>query len=248
MNRFYISPQEFKKESIQITGDDFKHLTKVLRLEIDDQIEIFNGENEKALGIIKDISNSTATIYLSNKHFTNSENKNFNLTLFQGIPKQGKMETIVQKSTELGVNSIYPFYSKRTVVKPSKNDRKKINRYQRIAYEASKQCGRGIIPTINEPIKFSKLKEELKAYDLILLAYENEENITLKSFLKSNKELSTPVNLALIIGPEGGFDESEINELKSQLPINIISLGNRILRTETAGIAAISQLNFFFES
>lgn len=247
MNRFYITPEEFEKDTIQLTGDNYKHAKKVLRLKAGDQVEIYNGQNLKSIGKVSKIDNNAVEVVLSNKEETERENKCAHVDLFQGVPKKGKLELIIQKNTELGVNNIYPFYSKYSVPTNSKNTSKKYDRYNRVALEASKQCGRGIVPKVVELKDFSGLIENLENYDLILMAYENEENKTLKDVVDSLERLDEPRKIAIIIGPEGGFSEEEVNLLKDN-QAEVITLGNRILRTETAGMSLLSQLNYIFET
>lgn len=245
MNRFYISPELFKLDEFELTGEDFKHLSKVLRLKEGDLIEIYDGQNHQALGSILSIDSKSATISLSEKIDSDKENQYANITLFQGYPKQGKLETITQKNTELGVKAIVPFFAKRSIPKPSKSETKKTDRLNRVAYEASKQAGRGELLKVSPPKTFQEIKNMLKDYDYLILPYENEKTVTLKKVLESFPK-QQEVQIALIIGPEGGFDQSEIDDL-SELGAIPVSLGPRILRTETAGMSAVSQINYALE-
>lgn len=245
MNRFYIPSEELEKELIEITGEDFKHLSKVLRLKENDVIELRDGNGRATTGEIKEITSERAFIIPEAISVSEGENKNIKTTLFQAIPKQGKLETIVQKGTELGINTIIPFFSKRSVPKPSKSDSKKVKRLNRIAYEASKQSGRGVIPIVEDYTSFKEVLKLLEDFDLVLFFYENEKTQGLKEVLE-NAPITRPLNIALIVGPEGGFDPDEVKALDRE-NIKVVSLGPRILRTETAGISALSQLNYYFE-
>lgn len=164
------------------------------------------------------------------------------INIVQALPKADKMEFIIQKCTELGVKEFTPLSLKRCVVKiDSKDEQKKILKWQKQAEVASKQCGRDIIPTVNKIYNINALQDLLKDYDLVLLAYESEENNTLKSEIeKLNKK---DASIAVIIGPEGGLEEAEVEYLK-QNGARVVTLGNRILRTETAGMAIVSILQY----
>ena len=167
---------------------------------------------------------------------------NIEIHLFQGLPKSSKMDLIVQKATELGVKEITPIITERVIVKNEIGEFKKIDRYMRIALEACKQSKRSIIPDIKTPLEFDGLLTKLKEMDLILVPYENEEGYGIKNVIKDITEKDIK-KIGIIIGPEGGFEESEINILK-ELGAYIITLGPRILRTETAGFVCISLIMY----
>ena len=166
------------------------------------------------------------------------------MTLFQGIPKAGKMEGIIQKSVELGVHAIVPVFMERTVVVDKGNFGKKQDRWQKISDEAVKQCKRGIIPEVGSAVKFSGMLDALPNYDLILFPYENEENRTIKDCLRQITCL--PETVAIIIGPEGGFSDKEARML-DEAGAERVSLGKTILRTETAGPAALAMTMYELE-
>ena len=164
-----------------------------------------------------------------------SESK-LNITIFQGLPKADKMELIIQKATELGVKNIVPVNTKRTIVKLKDKDKQnKVSRWQKIAEVAAKQSGRDIIPKIENIIDISNL--EFNEYDKILVLYENEERVSIKDEIEkiknSNKE---NLEIGIIIGPEGGLDDTEIEKLKLKSNVSVVTLGKRILRTETVAL------------
>ena len=167
-----------------------------------------------------------------------------NITLYQGLPKADKLEFIIEKSTELGVSKIVPVEMRFSIAKV-KNEEKKIVRWNKIAESAAKQSKRNVIPLIEQTIKFNEMIKELEQYDLILVAYENESKQTLKNVL-AKVQKDKIKNVALIIGPEGGVDSKEI-DLLIQSGAECISLGKRILRTETAPLALLSMLVYEFE-
>ncbi len=168
----------------------------------------------------------------------NNKESSLHINIVQALPKADKMDFIIQKCTELGVKEFTPLALKRCVVKiDSKDEQKKILKWQKQVEVASKQCGRDIIPKVNKIYNINTLLDLLKNYDLVLLAYENEENNTLKNEIERiNKKDAL---IAIIIGPEGGLDQTEVDILK-QNGAKVVTLGNRILRTETVAMAVAS--------
>ena len=154
------------------------------------------------------------------------------------------MESVIQKCVEAGAASIVPFTSERTVVKLGDKEEKKTRRWQRVAYEAAKQSKRGIIPHVAEVTTLSALADTLDNYDLVLIAYEGEEESSLKDVISCLE--FDPERIAVIIGPEGGFAPAEVAMIEEAGGYSV-SLGRRILRTETAGVVLLAQLNFFYE-
>jgi 16S rRNA (uracil1498-N3)-methyltransferase len=169
---------------------------------------------------------------------------NIDVYLFQGFPKSSKMDLIVQKATELGVKGITPIFTDRVVVKNKQGELKKVDRWNRIVKESCKQCKRSIIPKVNNPMEFKNIQQLLKNIDLIIVPYENEQNTGIKN-LAQNIDKNKIESIGIIVGPEGGFAEEEINTLKD-IGANIVTLGPRILRTETAGFVCTSLLMYEF--
>ena len=168
------------------------------------------------------------------------------IDIFQGLPKADKMEFIIQKGTELGVNSFTPVVFKRTVVKLDEKDSlKKITRWQKIAEASAKQSGRDMIPLIKNIENVKNICKLFENYDIVLIAYENENQNSLKEALKSLKK--SKVSIGVVIGPEGGIDESEI-ELFKNFGGKIVTLGKRILRTETVCLGITAIINYELES
>ena len=172
-----------------------------------------------------------------------------NITLYQGLPKSDKMEFIIQKGTELGLNTVVPVVMDRSITKlDNKNFESKKVRWEKIAKEAASQSRRQHIPQIYHYINFENIIENVQKYDIVLLPYENENNVSLKDAIKTYKDNGNIIkNIAIIIGPEGGFSQEEINKISNIENVKIVTLGKRILRTETAGISAISMLVYEFE-
>ncbi len=176
------------------------------------------------------------------KELQSNKESNLHINIIQGLPKSDKMELIIQKGTELGVKEFTPLALKRCVVKiDSKDEKKKIERWQKQAEVAAKQCGRDIIPKVNSIYNINTILNLLKDYDLILLAYENENKNTLKNEIE--KIQNSNAKIAIIIGPEGGLEETEVEFLKEN-GAKVITLGNRILRTETVALVVTSILMY----
>lgn len=238
MQTFFVETDQIDKTNnlITIVGEDVNHIKNVLRYNVEDEIQICEKslEPKKYLCKINELSKNKIECKIINE-ITTSNETNINLCIIQGLPKAEKMELILQKCTELGVKKFIPLETKRCVVKIKGNDaNKKILRWQKIAEVASKQCGRDIIPKVENKITIDELVKKIPEYDAVLVAYEKEKSNLIKSQLQKLKQLNLK-SIAIIIGPEGGFEESEIELLKNA-GAKVISLGNRILRTETAPI------------
>ncbi|MBE6081314.1 MAG: 16S rRNA (uracil(1498)-N(3))-methyltransferase [Tissierellaceae bacterium] len=236
MNRFFIKNEQVSKDILYIEGEDVKHIRDVLRLRTGDKIEAVC-EGFIYIGKILRIEKNLVTVKIAEIFKGNGE-PSFNIILYQGIPKGEKMDFIIQKCTELGVKEFFPLLTERTVVKvKDKNKEKsKITRWTRIAKEAAQQSKRDLFPKIDDIISFDDMIELIKGENIIV-PYEEEKNNKIRDAIKSIN--NGRVNL--IIGPEGGFAQKEIETLRG-IGANTVTLGPRILRTETAGIVAASIL------
>ena len=243
MQRFFVEENQInmQNKTIQILGEDVNHIKNVLRCKVGEQIEICNKQNGKAyLCEISIIAENVEVNVL--KELENNKESNIHINIVQGLPKSDKMELIIQKGTELGVKEFTPLTLKRCVVKiDSKDEQKKIARWQKHAEVAAKQCGRDIIPAVNNICNINTVMDMLKDYDLVLLAYENENKNTLKNEIQKIK--NSNAKIAIIIGPEGGLEETEVEKLK-QNGAKVVTLGNRILRTETVAMVVTSILMY----
>lgn len=245
MSRFFVDPTDIAEKYIYLTDKtDLHHMKKVLRLRVGDKVDISDGELWEYSTVIEEIGENEAVLLIEDKQKFAREPE-LAVTLYQGIPKGSKMEEIIQKSVELGVHDIVPVFMERTVVVDKGNMGKKVQRWQKISDEAVKQCKRGIIPEVKTPIKFDEALEMLKSHDLVVFPYENEDGRTIKDCLKSAEE-KKPKTVAVIIGPEGGFADSEAEKL-AEIGADTVSLGKTILRTETAGPAAIAMIMYQLE-
>lgn len=236
MHRFFVDKENITEDKVTIEGEDVKHIKNALRLKIDDEITVCDGENSDYLIKIQSIENNQVIGKIINQKESGREAP-LEVILYQGLPKSSKMDLIIQKAIELGVKKIVPIETKRTVVKiqNEKKEQKKLERWNRIALEAAKQCKRGIVPTIGNVIKFDEMIQEVQK-DFVIVPYENEDKIGTREILKQYKGGK---KVSIIIGPEGGFEEEEITKLIDS-GANSISLGPRILRTETAGFTTIA--------
>ncbi|WP_297427129.1 16S rRNA (uracil(1498)-N(3))-methyltransferase [Clostridium sp.] len=245
MHKFFTEPHNINETEGRIFGDDVKHIYKVLRLSEGEEVILNNCQGIEYLGEIEAITKNEVIVKIIKKLDINNESK-VKIHLFQGLPKGQKMDLIVQKGTELGVFEFIPTITARVDVK-LKGEFKKLDRLNRIALEACKQSKRSIIPQVKEVIDFNEAINELKKMDLIIVPYENAEDFGIKTLIKKldkdNINLNTINEVGIFIGPEGGFEESEIDSLKEQ-GAYIVTLGNRILRTETAGFTSAALIQY----
>ncbi len=246
MSRFFTDPSNIKDSYIYLDKPtDLHHLQKVLRLKAGDEIDVSDGSTWEYHGVIEKLDQNLAVVQIVDKQKFAREPELL-VTLFQGIPKAGKMEVIIQKNVEEGVHSIVPVFMDRTVVVDKGNFGKKLDRWQKISDEAVKQCKRGIIPKIENSCRFKEALEMLKDFDLILFPYENEENRTIKDALRAIDPENKPKSVAIVIGPEGGFSQKEAHDLET-MGAETVSLGKTILRTETAGLVALAMTMYELE-
>lgn len=229
MANFYITREDITAEKALITGEEAQHISRVLRMKKGDEVTLCDGEGNFYEAELEEFSEKcvTAKIISSRKAETEPETK---ITIFQGVPKNPKLETIVQKATEIGVVRIVPVDTVRAVAKLDKSA--KVDRLRKIAKEAAKQSKRGIIPYVNDAVSFKEAVKMATKADLALIPYEEEREVSLKKALSGKK----PETVAVMIGPEGGFDKEEIRIAKENGIISV-TLGKRILRTETAPLA-----------
>lgn len=242
--RLFTSPGNIGDKYIRITDrGDIRHLSKALRLREGDLVDVSDGVQWEYEAEIVSVAEDEVVLAICDKQAFAREPA-LQVTLYQGIPKAGKMEIIIQKCVELGVHAVTPVFMARTVVVEKGNFSKKLDRWQKVSDEAVKQCRRGIVPEIRPQLQFDGMLEELGGYDLILFPYENETGRTIKDCLRGLK--AKPRAVAIIIGPEGGFAGSEAEKLDTAGAVRV-SLGKTILRTETAGMAALAMTMYELE-
>lgn len=248
MPKFFVENKQIYKEYIEIKGQDVKHISKVLRLRKGEHIEICDIDTQNNFYCEIDKIQEENIYCKILKKIENKTESNIKVTVFQGLPKLDKMEYVIQKSIELGAEDITPVEMKRCVVKLNNQDKnKKIQRWQKISEVAAKQCGRDIIPKINEILNIKEIVNLINKYDAFLIAYEKEEKNTLKQELNKLKNKKENLKIGILIGPEGGIDEQEIKIL-AQNGAKIITLGKRILRTETVALNILSIIMYELEN
>ena len=248
MRKFFVESNQIDGDEIKIIGEDVNHIRNVLRLEIGAYIKIGNKETtENYVCEISEISKDSIKCNILEKTKSIVEG-NVELTIFQGLPKADKMELIIQKGTELGVSNFVPVELKRCIVKLSgKDEIKKIYRWQKIAEMAAKQSGRDIIPKISNIQNIKNVCKLIPNYDIVLVAFENEENNSLKNELLKIKNTKDSFKIAVIIGPEGGLENNEVKEFE-EAGAKVVTLGKRILRTETAPLNIASIIMYELET
>ena len=240
MYQFFVADDQVCDDKIFIYGSDVNHIGKVLRMKPGQPIRISDGSGRDYFCHIEQITKEEVQAIIDKIDESGTELSN-DIYLFQGLPKGDKMELIVQKAVELGVKEIIPLAMKNCVVKlDEKKAANKIKRWQTIAESAAKQSKRSVIPTVHIPINWNTFIEKAAELDIILVPYENERG------MQSTREIISSIgkgkSIGLVIGPEGGFSDTEISDVDEIDNMFRISLGRRILRTETAGLATLSML------
>ncbi len=251
MPKFFVKNEQINSDEVRIIGEDVNHIKNVLRMKVGDTFNICNDADASNYIVMIESFCKDEIVCKIKEKIDNTAESNVKVHIYQGLPKADKMELIIQKSVELGVEKITPVEMKRCVVKLDGKDKvKKIDRWQKIAEVASKQSGRDIIPEICSIKNVESISEEFSDYDIILLCYENEKNTFLKDVFRGAREKNRfakdYLKIAVIIGPEGGIDISEVEFMKQRGAI-AVSLGNRILRTETVSLSLLSIIMYEFE-
>ena len=243
MYHFFVPEGPDEAGQIHITGSDVHHIRSVLRMKPGEQVVISDGRDKDYYCKITELNPGEITVQVLKE--TEAAELPARLILYQGLPKGEKMELIIQKTVELGVTRIVPVMTKRTVVKlDDKKAKKKTERYNMIAESAAKQSGRGMIPEVTMPVSFAEAVSMAEKLDMNIIPYEEAEGVEYsRNIIKSIKGKKS---LGIFIGPEGGFAREEV-EKALDAGASAITLGHRILRTETAGMAVISIIMFELE-
>ncbi|WP_170270360.1 16S rRNA (uracil(1498)-N(3))-methyltransferase [Heliorestis acidaminivorans] len=243
MHRFLFHPDERKNDLIYLDEEESRHLIKVLRLNVSDEVIAFDGQGQEFKATI--VEKSSSKVILSQLVPTGfMREAPIEIELVQGIAKGEKMDWIIQKATELGVHRITPVFTERTVVHlDEKKARERQGRWQKIAREAAKQSWRTIVPHIEIPQKLLHWYDKSWNKQLLIIPWEEEKSKGLKEVVE---QLATnrPSQIALLIGPEGGITETEVTVALQKGAAHSVRLGPRILRTETAAVAALALLNY----
>lgn len=245
MHHFFVTPEQVREDNIIIEGSDVNHIKNVLRMKVGEELEISDGDNKKYLCEIASMSSDEVCAMIKTELKVDTELPS-KIYLFQGLPKSDKMELIVQKAVELGVYEIIPVATKRAVVKlDDKKASKKIERWQAIAESGAKQSGRNVIPEVKNVMAFKEAVQYAKSLDVLLVPYELAEGMSETKALIS--AIQPGQSIGFFVGPEGGFETSEV-EYAIENGAKAITLGKRILRTETAGLTTLSILMYHLES
>lgn len=240
MAKFFVKTENISDSQVYITGTDVNHIKNVLRHKIGDSLTIASEDGYEYACTIDEFEKDAVVLTINSKTIGDNE-LSVQVTLFQGLPKADKMELIIQKMVELGVYNIVPVNMSRCVVKLGDKADSKVSRWQKISEAAAKQSKRSIIPEIMNPISFKQCLEMCKDYDIMLLPYENALGATYAA--EQIAEAAKASKVGILIGPEGGFADEEV-ELAKEAGFRVITLGKRILRTETAGFTTMSLIMF----
>ncbi len=242
MYRFYVSQEQIGEEEIWIYDSDVNHIKNVLRLEKGDWLVACDGDGNDYICRIKEMSGNEVGLSIEKRQESGTE-LDTRITLFQGVPKKEKMELIIQKAVELGVYEIVPVMMKRCVVKLSeeKKIQKKQERWQAIAEAAAKQCDRGIIPVVHAPVSMEEAFDMAGSLEYNMIPYELQDGID--ESRRIVEEACSKESVGIFIGPEGGLEEDEVQKAMD-MGAHPMTLGKRILRTETAGMALLSIMMF----
>ena len=248
MQKFFVKSEQIHDNTIEVMGEDVNHIKNVLRYKVGEEVLAGNEATGESYSCqIKEIEKEKVVLNIISKIEQSNEPKTY-VHIFQGLPKADKMEHIIQKGTEIGVAEFTPVSLSRSIVKlEGKESLKKIERWQKIAETAAKQCKRDRIPKINCVQNLKKLYEILKEYDIVLVAYEEEEENSLKAEIQKYMDIKEKnLKIAIIVGPEGGLAKEEVDAIKEIGGI-AVTLGKRILRTETAPLVMSTILLYEFE-
>lgn len=247
MQRYFISDEDWTEREVLLKDNNAHHITRVMRMAVGEEIICNHPEGKAAICKISQMTNEIVHATIKTWLDTDAELP-IQVTIAQGIPKGNKLELIIQKGTELGANGFYLFQADRSIAKwNEKNAEKRINRYEKIMKEASEQCHRNIVPSIEGALTIEQLLDKKQAFDSVMFAYEEEAKTNNYSSLSSAlKKVNKNDKILLFIGPEGGFSDREVQLLKTN-DCTPVRLGKRILRTETASLYALASISYHFE-
>ena len=244
MHHFFVTPQQISGDKIRIEGGDVNHMKNVLRMKLHEKAEISDGESRTYLCEVEAYEEDVAVLHILEEMEADTEPAS-KLYLFQGLPKSDKMELIVQKALELGVYQVIPVAMKRSVVRlDDKKATKKADRWNSIAESAAKQAGRSRIPEVTMPLSYNEALKMAEELDVTLLPYELAGGMEVTR--EVIRQIKSGQSVGIFIGPEGGFEPEEVDAAVS-MGAKVITLGRRILRTETAGLATLAVLMFELE-
>lgn len=237
MTRLFVEESLTLESEIELNEENSHYISQVLRMRAGEEVTVVDGNGLELLCEVSEISKKQVILKINEKR-ENATEPPYEITLFQCVSKGERMDLTVQKCTELGVSRIVPVLSERCIVKMNAKDSKgKIDRWQKISLEAARQSGRGIVPKVEDPLSLEKAYEDIENYDLTLFPWEDETGKGLKSALQSFRGKK----IAIFVGPEGGFSKEEADNAVKCGAVRV-TLGPRILRTETAGAAVLAMI------
>lgn len=249
MPRFFVNDSDcINSSSITLTGEDARHISLSLRARVGEKITVCDGNMREFLCTVGNITKDSVVLNIDQITLSDAE-PDIDVTLYQALIKSDKFDTVVQKAVELGVTRIVPVITERCVSKPDeKSLKKKIERWNKISREAAMQSGRGIIPEVLDAISFDMALSQMQNDNLSFMCYERNPHIPIKQIYENAKSKTPDLKtFSFIIGPEGGFSEKEAKKA-SDSDIPLASLGNRILRTETAPLCVLSCIMFMTDN
>ena len=247
MPRFFVSKENINEEEriISILGEDAFHIARSLRMAVGDSLTVCDGEGRDYDCTLTKIRDSEVNCEILNVIDCPAEPP-YKATVYQALVKGERLDVAIQKSVEFGASAIVPFESSRCIVRmKGEKEGSKSQRRRRIAAEAAKQCGRGIVPEVTEPVSFSDMLAEAAKFDLAIFCYEKEGERMLGTTLESLRA-EPPKSVAIVVGPEGGFSPEEA-ERAEEAGLSLLGLGKRILRTESAAAFVLACLSSEFE-
>ncbi len=243
MYRFYADKGQISESAVRLTGTDVNHIGNVLRMGKGDELIICDGQGMDYHCIIEDVTAGEVALSVKEKRETDAELP-CKVTLFQAVPKRDKMEFLIQKAVELGVHAIVPVFTKRCVVRwDDAKGKRKTERWQAIAEAAAKQSARGVVPRVEEPVRLEEALGRVKEFDMGLIPYEmaGDAGVGMEDSRNVFERACRTRSVCVFIGPEGGFEEGEVEGALAH-GLTMVSLGKRILRTETAGMVVLAYM------
>ncbi len=249
MQRYFVAPESFREQSVTLEGEDVHHLLRVMRMKPGDKVIVSDGISREAVCVLRELEPSRAIADIE-EGLPMAGEPRWKITVAQGLPKGDKMELVIQKGTEIGAVGFVPFQSERAVVQyDEKKEGKRLERWRKIAKEAAEQAHRSAIPEIRSVMNWRGLIADFAHYDAVFFCYEKEggtPSAGLRAAIHealAGKDANGPLTLLVVVGPEGGFAEREAAEAAAAGAL-LTGLGRRILRTETAAMAALACLMY----
>lgn len=236
MHRFYYKDTHRENDRVRLDEAESKHALQVLRLKKGAKIVLLDGLGGVYEAVLEDTGAGRQVTARITAQLPDNEPRT-RVTLYQGLPKGNKLETILQKCTELGIHAVQPVQFARSVAEPGKNPEKNLQRLRRIAREAAKQCGRGQVPLVGQTRTLDECLPRMQSHGMVLVPWEDAEETHIQDVLDGKR----PTEIAVVIGPEGGITPEEVDALRG-IGARVVTLGPRVLRTETAGMAALCSI------